>query len=163
MNENRRLRRWIVVALAALVCIGGCRSGGEADVESGGGGSFTVEDDNGSSPSGTGTLIAGSPAGPLAAFSELPPILVTELPSEALDTLDLIAAGGPYPFDRDGLLFENREGLLPAEPLGHYQEFTVVTPGVPTRGARRIVAGADGELYYTEDHYASFFEIRPED
>lgn len=157
MTDHSRLRRWIVVALAAaLVGMAGCRSGGEATVESGGGGSFAVED---ATQSGTGAPVTGS----LPAFSDLPPILVTELPSEALDTLDSIAAGGPYPFDRDGLVFENREGLLPPEPLGHYQEFTVVTPGDSTRGARRIVAGADGELYYTADHYASFFEIRPED
>ncbi len=96
-------------------------------------------------------------------FSDLPPILVTELPVEALDTLDLIAAGGPYPFDRDGLTFQNREGLLPDFPRGHYQEFTVITPGESTRGARRIVAGADGELYYTSDHYSSFREIVNED
>jgi ribonuclease T1 len=93
----------------------------------------------------------------------LPPILVTELPIEALDTLELIYQGGPYPFDRDGLTFQNREALLPDFPRGHYREFTVITPGESTRGARRIVAGADGELYYTADHYSSFREIVYED
>ncbi len=96
-------------------------------------------------------------------YSDLPVVFVTELPVEALDTLDLIDSGGPFPFDRDGLTFQNREGLLPDFPRGHYQEFTVITPGASTRGARRIVAGADGELYYTADHYNSFREILPED
>ncbi len=96
-------------------------------------------------------------------FSELDPILVTELPLEAIDTLDSIADGGPFEFDRDGLVFQNREGLLPGREEGHYREYTVMTPGERTRGARRIVAGADGELYYTADHYASFSEIVDED
>lgn len=92
-------------------------------------------------------------------FSSLPAVDVSALPVEALDTLDLVATNGPYPFDRDGLVFQNREGLLPDRPRGHYQEFTVITPGSDDRGARRIVAGADGELYYTADHYSSFAEI----
>jgi ribonuclease T1 len=36
----------------------------------------------------------------------------------------------------------------------------VPTPGSDDRGARRIVAGADGELYWTDDHYSSFARIR---
>lgn len=92
-------------------------------------------------------------------FSSLPAISADDLPVEALDTLTLINNGGPFPFDRDGLTFQNREGLLPDHAQGHYQEFTVITPGSDDRGARRIVAGADGELYYTADHYSSFSEI----
>jgi len=79
-----------------------------------------------------------------------------ELPPEALDTLDLIADGGPFPFDRDGITFQNRERLLPQKPRGYYREYTVITPGESDRGARRIIAGEDGELYYTADHYDSF-------
>ncbi|MEM7273736.1 MAG: ribonuclease domain-containing protein [Actinomycetota bacterium] len=92
-------------------------------------------------------------------ISDLPSIELNELPPEALDTLDLIARGGPYPFDRDDLVFENREGLLPDRDRGHYREYTVITPGEDDRGARRIVAGVDGERYYTADHYASFREL----
>lgn len=92
-------------------------------------------------------------------FSELAPITLDELPAEALDTLGLIMAGGPYPYDRDDITFFNREGLLPPRPTGHYREYTVDTPGLSHRGARRVVAGADGELYYTDDHYDSFREI----
>ncbi|MFI7275508.1 ribonuclease domain-containing protein [Streptomyces sp. NPDC049879] len=81
----------------------------------------------------------------------------TDLPSQAHDTLDLIARGGPFPYPQDGGTFHNREGLLPAQPTGYYAEYTVETPGSSTRGARRIVTGeAYEEDYYTADHYASF-------
>ncbi len=92
-------------------------------------------------------------------FSDLATIDPASLPGEALDTLALIASGGPYPFSRDDLIFQNREGILPDRPQGHYREYTVITPGEDDRGARRIVAGDDGELYYTSDHYSSFSEI----
>jgi ribonuclease T1 len=82
------------------------------------------------------------------------------LPQEAAETLERIADGGPFPFDRDGIVFENREGLLPDEPSGYYREYTVVTPGEDDRGARRIVTGRGGEAYYTDDHYDSFVRIR---
>ena len=91
--------------------------------------------------------------------SDLPPIRAGELPAEAVDTLGLIATQGPFPFDRDGAPFENREGLLPQRDSGYYSEYTVITPGSPDRGARRIVGGSDGERYYTADHYDSFREI----
>lgn len=80
------------------------------------------------------------------------------LPPEAHETLRLIAAGGPFPYDRDGTVFQNREGRLPARPRGYYREYTVETPGSPDRGARRIVSGGDPptEFYYTDDHYRSF-------
>lgn len=74
--------------------------------------------------------------------------------------LALIRAGGPYPYPRnDNQTFANRERLLPQEPRGHYKEFTVITPGSDDRGARRIIAGAEGERYWTADHYASFSRI----
>ena len=75
-------------------------------------------------------------------------------------TLGLIAAGGPFPYRQDGAIFSNRESLLPAEPQGYYHEYTVPTPGSRDRGARRIVAGSRGEIYYTDDHYRSFWRIR---
>jgi guanyl-specific ribonuclease Sa len=83
------------------------------------------------------------------------------LPPEALDTLALIEAGGPFPYDRDGTVFQNREGRLPSQPRGHYREYTVPTPGSRDRGARRIVTGGDPpvEFYYTDDHYRSFRRI----
>lgn len=70
---------------------------------------------------------------------------------------------GELPYDQDGQTFQNREGLLPDRPQGHYREYTVETPGSDDRGARRLVIGADGETYYTSDHYGSFTRIDPED
>ncbi|TDC09009.1 ribonuclease, partial [Streptomyces sp. 8K308] len=68
-----------------------------------------------------------------------------------------IEQGGPFPYPQDGGTFYNREGLLPSQPIGYYHEYTVETPGSPTRGARRIVTGDSyQEDYYTADHYASF-------
>lgn len=82
-----------------------------------------------------------------------------ELPREARETLALIRSGGPFPYQRDGATFGNREGLLPKRSRGYYQEYTVKTPGSRDRGARRIVAGGGVEFYYTEDHYRSFRRI----
>lgn len=81
------------------------------------------------------------------------------LPAEAGDTLRLIKRGGPFPYSKDGTVFNNYEGLLPAKPTGYYHEYTVITPGSPDRGARRIIAGGPGEYYYTGDHYRSFQRI----
>jgi ribonuclease T1 len=85
---------------------------------------------------------------------------VSELPPEAVATLRLIHKGGPFHYAKDGTVFGNREGHLPRQKRGYYREFTVRTPGSRTRGARRIVKGASGELYYTDDHYNSFSRIR---
>lgn len=91
----------------------------------------------------------------------LPAVAAADLPPEAQHTLALIDAGGPFPYDRDGVVFENREGLLPEESTGYYHEYTVPTPGESDRGARRIITGASGELYWTDDHYRSFERITP--
>lgn len=86
-------------------------------------------------------------------------IRLADLPREARATLALIRKGGPYPFARDGVVFGNREALLPKQKRGYYREYTVKTPGERTRGARRIVSGGQGEYYYTEDHYNHFSRI----
>ena len=83
------------------------------------------------------------------------------LPPEALDTLELIAKGGPFSYRHDGSTFHNREGFLPDRRDGYYEEFTVETPGSPDRGARRLVVGDAIEVYYTDDHYASFRFVVP--
>ena len=87
-------------------------------------------------------------------------VRVGELPHEAQATLALIRKGGPFPYAKDGAVFGNREGLLPKQKRGYYREYTVKTPGERTRGGRRIVAGASGELFYTDDHYNHFRRIR---
>lgn len=86
-------------------------------------------------------------------------IAVQDLPPEARQTLALIKSGGPFPYARDGMVFNNRESLLPKRSRGYYREYTVKTPGAKDRGARRIVAGRAGEFYYTHDHYRSFRRI----
>lgn len=85
-------------------------------------------------------------------------VALSTLPSQATDTVRLVQRGGPYPYPQDNQTFYNREGILPACSTGYYKEYTVKTPGVSTRGARRIVTGnASPKLYfYTPDHYASF-------
>ncbi|GAB3768229.1 ribonuclease T1 [Nocardioides ginsengisegetis] len=92
--------------------------------------------------------------------SGLPYVAAADLPPEARDVLRRIDAGGPFAYDEDGGTFGNFEGLLPDHDGGYYAEYTVDTPGSDDRGARRIVAGDGGELYWTADHYASFARIR---
>jgi ribonuclease T1 len=82
------------------------------------------------------------------------------LPVEAQETLDLVDRGGPFPYRRDGVVFMNREGRLPARERGYWHEYTVPTPGAQDRGARRLVVGREGEAYYTPDHYRTFRKIR---
>ncbi len=87
-------------------------------------------------------------------------IAVTELPSEARDTVRLIKQHGPFPFPRDGVVFSNYEHRLPQQPRGYYHEYTVKTPGARNRGARRIVCGPLPECYYSGDHYQTFQRIK---
>ncbi|RII08122.1 Guanyl-specific ribonuclease Sa3 precursor [Streptomyces sp. YIM 130001] len=105
-------------------------------------------------PTSAAPVSATVSAGAVAAVGD---ICQSELPAEAHDTLELIEAGGPYPYPQDGTVFQNREGLLPDQSSDYYHEFTVETPGSPDRGARRIVTGeSEQEDYYTADHYESF-------
>lgn len=94
---------------------------------------------------------------------------IHELPPEARETLALIRSDGPFPYPKkDGSVFRNFEKRLPIQPTGYYREYTVPTPGVRHRGARRIVAGkglcgnvrCSGEYWYTSDHYRSFRRIQ---
>ena len=80
------------------------------------------------------------------------------LPPEAVATVEQIRRGGPFRYERDGSVFQNRERRLPDRPRGYYREYTVETPGARDRGARRIVTGGDPPVvyYYTDDHYGSF-------
>ena len=90
-------------------------------------------------------------------------VAVGDLPVEARQTLALIREGGPYPYEKDGSVFGNYERKLPRQRRGYYTEYTVRTPQVRSRGARRIIAGGrDGrptEFYYTDDHYQTFRRI----
>jgi ribonuclease T1 len=90
-------------------------------------------------------------------------IAVGQLPAEAVNTLGLIATGGPYPYEKDGVVFGNFERALPYHRRGYYHEYTVPTPRARNRGARRIVCGGPlrqtDDCYYSDDHYASFKRI----
>jgi ribonuclease T1 len=106
-------------------------------------------------------LTTDEPAMP-GAGSGLPVRALSELPAQAAGTWRLIERGGPFPYQEDGAVFGNRERRLPAEQAGYYREYTVDTPGEDDRGARRIVTGDGGELYYTADHYSSFVVVDPD-
>ncbi|MGW2252056.1 ribonuclease [Kitasatospora sp. NPDC001660] len=107
----------------------------------------------GRTPAPGGTWVPADPA--------LADVCRSKLPSQAQDTLGLIAKGGPYPYNRDGIVFENRESRLPKKSDSYYHEYTVVTPGSNDRGTRRVVTGGAGEQYWSPDHYATFQEIDP--
>lgn len=96
--------------------------------------------------------------------AEIGIVQLAALPPEAQSTERLILAGGPFPYAKDGMVFGNRERLLPRKPRGFYREYTVKTPGARDRGARRIICGGQPPThpeacYYTDDHYASFRRI----
>lgn len=124
---------FVLILLAAWIVITG---GSGGDSGSGGSGSTRSTPDSG-----------------LATIAE------SQLPAEGRETLKLIRSGGPFPYDRDGITFQNREGILPSQSRGYYSEYTVPTPGESDRGARRIVGGDAGDRYYTDDHYDSFTQI----
>ena len=92
-------------------------------------------------------------------------VALADLPREGRTTYERIAQGGPFPYEKDGTVFGNRERLLPAQKRGFYREYTVKTPGARNRGARRIVCGGAPKTpevcFYTADHYASFRRIVP--
>jgi len=113
----------------------------------------------GSPPDATATAPTKSASGAQTPVSGLRTVAMAELPQQARDTLALIDKGGPFPYDRDGIVFGNNERILPQRQRGYYREYTVPTPGSRDRGARRLVVGGGGDVYYTDDHYASFRQV----
>jgi guanyl-specific ribonuclease Sa len=113
-------------------------------------------------PSAAGCVVRSADV-PGAAESGLPVRPLCALPVQAAQTWQLIAAGGPFPYERDGIVFGNRERLLPQQKSGWYREYTVPTPGEGDRGARRLVTGGphgpDQQVYYSADHYESFVVV----
>ena len=122
--------------------------------------SIPASNSSNSNPTKSATSVAVAPAGGAnAGKSGLEIVKAASLPPEARATLKLIDANGPYPYSRDGVVYNNLEKILPKQTKGYYHEYTVVTPGSKDRGARRIIAGGKGERFYTDDHYASFKEV----
>jgi ribonuclease T1 len=144
-STGRQRYRWLLLLAAAAMLVAWLVAGGGRGDED---------------PAGDSRSTSSSPSSTDAA-SGLPVVRLAALPPEAGRTVELIDAGGPFPEPgHDGGTFGNREELLPDQPMGYYREYTVPTPGVDHRGARRIVAGDGEELYWTDDHYSSFSLIR---
>lgn len=102
---------------------------------------------------------------PVAASGpQISTISARQLPAQGQRMMTLIRQGGPFAYDKDGVVFGNRERILPAKARGYYREYTVVAPTQRSRGARRIVCGgvrpvAPDACFYSADHYASFLRI----
>ena len=151
---GRQRYRWLVLLAAAAILVvwfftptqddpAGSRS--PSAVPS----ATSTDDENGFPPT----------AGGVDPDSGLPYVAEASLPDEARDVLARIDDGGPFAYpDNDGVTFENREDLLPDQPMGYYREYTVES-APQVRGPRRIVTGDGGEYYWTDDHYDSFSRI----
>ena len=100
-----------------------------------------------------------------AAIESNSAMAVSEMPRQGAETYERILQGGPFAYEKDGVVFGNRERLLPSQKRGYYREYTVKTPGSRDRGARRIICGGQPKTpdtcYYTADHYGSFRKIVP--
>ena len=163
MLRNGRGRWQAAVVAAALLLVLGVGLGLDT------GGETTGTARTTSAPTQTALPAPSAPAAKQAAVvAQAPGALGTlrqvELPAQGRDMLGLIYQGGPFKYDKDGVSFGNRERILPAKNRAYYREYTVKTPGVSHRGARRIVCGGEQPAqpdicYYTDDHYASFRTI----
>jgi len=146
---------WLLAALVAVAVLAGGAavgwwSAGRSTVDP----VVTGSARPGSASAGSaGAAVAGTPV------SGLPTVRVAELPPEARTVLATLDAHGTFRYSQDGTVFGNFEHRLPARPDGYYHEYTVPTPGSRDRGARRLVVGLDGDVYYTGDHYATFRQV----
>lgn len=164
MRLSSRTRAWatlvgavVLVILAVLLT-----RGGDAGPSGTTGALPTRTSTSAGSSAGSSAGGSAGSTGSIDPVSRLRWIEESALDAKARDTLAAIRAGGPYRYPRnDGVTYRNANGVLPPEASGYYKEFTVVTPGASTRGARRIISGSGGEFYLTLDHYDSFRRIRP--
>lgn len=172
LRDRRTFAAMLVVVVAASAVIGSLRDDDSRDASDEGpppasinvsqSPSSSADDSPGSDedPSGPAFPTAVAPSHPETdEASGLPVVDLEALPPEVTETVDLIDAGGPFPYADDGETFLNSAGLLPERETGYYQVYTVDTPGSVEPTTRRIVTGADGEFYWTDDHYESFRRI----
>ncbi|MDZ5663777.1 ribonuclease domain-containing protein [Nocardioides sp. S-58] len=173
-SAGRRRYRWLVLLVAAAILLVSMFIPADRDGTDSGAGAEDATSESASEPDFASPTVTATPTRDSTTFPATPPpsasggtdpgsglpvVRLDDLPPEAARTVEAIADGPPFPEDRDGVTFENREELLPDRARGYYREFTVPTPGSSDRGARRIVAGQGGELYWTADHYRSFSRI----
>jgi ribonuclease T1 len=145
--------------LVAALVLGGCAP--HSPSSSSAAGASGAPAGSASARAAGGSCPAPDPAAPGAAASRLPVRSLCALPPQAGQTWQLIATHARLPYPRDGIVFNNAERRLPQEQRGYYHEYTVPTPGAPTRGTRRLITGSAKELYYTGDHYNSFVVVDP--
>lgn len=157
---NRSTHAWIPWLLLLVVLVGGWLAWPRQQAQPPAtGNEDTRPRPQGEAPRSSPPAAPSQPQPAIGSATRLPDFL----PAEARDTIALVQRGGPFAYRQDGGAFGNREGHLPRKPRGWYREYTVDTPGLRHRGARRIVTGGDPprEWYYTDDHYDSFrrFEV----
>jgi ribonuclease T1 len=145
----------VIATAAVALAVAGCTPAGGAP----GGGAGAPPPAAGAAQTRPGGPVQAAAKAVATPRSGLATVRLADLPKEARRTVELIGQGGPFPFQRDGITYQNREKILPKQSQGYYREYTVVTPGSKDRGARRVVAGRAGELYYSDDHYQSFREV----
>ena len=88
-------------------------------------------------------------------FGHLPSNYITKSESEALEKIDKTKnIGGDY--------FGNFEGKLPKEKGREYHECDIDTPDTAkyNRGVKRIVFSNDRLVFYTPDHYETFYQYK---
>lgn len=173
LRDRRTYAAVLVVLVLASVLVGTLRDDGGDDGSDTSSGEPSLEVSPDETPSGSASPDGDQETGQGPAFptavapsrastdetSGLPVVRLADLPPEAAETVALIDAGGPFPYDDDGETFLNSAGLLPEREGGYYRVYTVETPGSAEPTARRIVSGTDGELYWTDDLYESFRRI----
>jgi RHS repeat-associated protein len=112
---------------------------------------------------GTGLVagvVIGAAAEGIEALPRILPFKDADLIQRVSRALTRIGQGAKM-YSRDGIPFQNREGLLPGQAPGYYTEYTVEpAAGGAGRGAERLVLGKGGEVYYTPNHYGSFVRIQ---
>lgn len=122
----------------------------------------------GASPTSSRSFVATEAAAPrfVAASDGIIDTEAQALRQQIDDVADsLQTTGSPPPGVRQGGLpgkpgvYGNKSGTLPSQPEGYYTE-SDVWPGTGPRGTERIVVGANGEVWYTPDHYGNFRVVR---